>query len=524
MADQNFLMGIRAAKSGNYTEASAYLTNAVQAEPKNEEAWLLLGYCLTDQEKRRFCYQRVLELNPANEMAQISLRHLTLAGSAPQAEAAPAQPPATFADAAAEPVLAQGKKTQADWKWVGLSRFFLIGLIVGLIVIAIPSEGLLLSGRLDNFIWQYYIQPVSTPGWAGLLQTATPDNRPSSVDSLTCQAMDLMKSQDYAGAIQDWDRVIALSPQNDNAYFQRAKCYYAPLPTEHDFSTYQSSLESALQDINKAIALHPADTDYYDLRHEIISDYAYIQDLRADRAVTFEAAAENNGRELALGVTGPLRMYSTVDMAEDLIDAGQCDEGMKLLPALYEQTPQNNAFIGTIQIIQSKGYACLGDLNNAIQLATESTSNDDDLDTKIYLRALYLYQLGQLDQALQIIDQSIQKSRSFQGARYYLREAIYIEQGKTDQAVSDLDTGQMYTWDRGDLYCYVNGELALAAGDKASGIEWLQQAEATLYTHSNVLRQKIIHELAGLGAAPMQDTPSVSLPGLILPTPTPASP
>lgn len=76
MSDPNVLMGIRAARAGDFNQAATYLAAAVQADPNNEEAWLFFGHCLTDKKKRRFCYERVLELNPSSELAQISLARL----------------------------------------------------------------------------------------------------------------------------------------------------------------------------------------------------------------------------------------------------------------------------------------------------------------------------------------------------------------------------------------------------------------------------------------------------------------
>lgn len=256
------------------------------------------------------------------------------------------------------------------------------------------------------------------------------------------------------------------------------------------------------------------------MRHAIINKYAYIQDLRADRDALYESAAENNRQLLALGITGPLMLNAKLQLAEDLIETGRCEEGMNLLQEVADQTPPKEDFNGNIQVIQSKGCACLGDLDQAIRLVTASTFNGDMLDTKAYLNALYLYQADRKEEALRIIDQNIEKGPSFMGWRYYLRAAVYFDLGETDRAGQDLDAGAMYTWDRNGLYSYVHGKLALAAGDKDAGMEWLRHAEASLPVAANVLREQIVRELEDLSAEVPQATPTVSSAGLTIPAAT----
>lgn len=42
----------------------------LRQDVRNEGAWLLLAQCVTDEAQRRTCLQRVIALNPANELAQ----------------------------------------------------------------------------------------------------------------------------------------------------------------------------------------------------------------------------------------------------------------------------------------------------------------------------------------------------------------------------------------------------------------------------------------------------------------------
>lgn len=246
MADQNYLKGIRAAKSGKYAEASLYLAKTVQADPKNEEAWLLLGHCQTNRKKRRFCYESVLKLNPSNEMARISLQQLAPDGPAPDADSSTAFPPASVEGIMTESASEAAKRTQFGNIWGGHLRTIMIGFLAAMGLITVAVAGLTGSGMLDGFIRSYILQPQVETALPGYDQAAsTQFGQLASVDAYTRRALDLMDNRDYAGAIRSWGSVIELAPQNDNAYYQRARCWYFSTSGENVLSVYRSSLQSA---------------------------------------------------------------------------------------------------------------------------------------------------------------------------------------------------------------------------------------------------------------------------------------
>lgn len=74
--------GIDAARKGNRDEATKLLTQAVQANPRLEQAWLWLGFCRYKAEEREYCFQRVIKLNPNNQEAR---RQLALLNKTPTA-------------------------------------------------------------------------------------------------------------------------------------------------------------------------------------------------------------------------------------------------------------------------------------------------------------------------------------------------------------------------------------------------------------------------------------------------------
>ena len=67
---------IDAYKNGDKEGAVRLLTEALRRDPRNETAWLYMGASLDDPQKRREAFQRVLQINPANDKAKAALERL----------------------------------------------------------------------------------------------------------------------------------------------------------------------------------------------------------------------------------------------------------------------------------------------------------------------------------------------------------------------------------------------------------------------------------------------------------------
>jgi tetratricopeptide (TPR) repeat protein len=68
--------GIAAAKAGQKEQARQLLQQSIKLEPRNEVAWLWLVNLAGDQRERLFYLNRLLEINPLNEMGQQALQKL----------------------------------------------------------------------------------------------------------------------------------------------------------------------------------------------------------------------------------------------------------------------------------------------------------------------------------------------------------------------------------------------------------------------------------------------------------------
>src|SRR5215472_14082277 len=65
--------GIAAARAGQREEARALLVQVVEADERNEQAWLWLAGVVDDPQDMRTCLDNVLDLNPGNAKAQQGL-------------------------------------------------------------------------------------------------------------------------------------------------------------------------------------------------------------------------------------------------------------------------------------------------------------------------------------------------------------------------------------------------------------------------------------------------------------------
>ena len=67
---------ISKAKSGDRGTAGKLLAEYVRENPSNEIAWLWLSVCVNSVDKKRFCLNKALAINPNNENAQKALAQL----------------------------------------------------------------------------------------------------------------------------------------------------------------------------------------------------------------------------------------------------------------------------------------------------------------------------------------------------------------------------------------------------------------------------------------------------------------
>ena len=89
-SEQILQLGIEEARSGNREEARNLFELLTRQEPNNSTAWLWLAGVADNTDQRRAALQRVLELDPNNDMARRGLESLGVASTSAPVVSSPA--------------------------------------------------------------------------------------------------------------------------------------------------------------------------------------------------------------------------------------------------------------------------------------------------------------------------------------------------------------------------------------------------------------------------------------------------
>ncbi len=63
-------------RAGNIAQARTILIEVLKQNPRNDYAWLCMTLCVTEVEQKRYCFQKVLKINPQNQHAIAGLARL----------------------------------------------------------------------------------------------------------------------------------------------------------------------------------------------------------------------------------------------------------------------------------------------------------------------------------------------------------------------------------------------------------------------------------------------------------------
>lgn len=504
LKDQNFELGRKAYDQGNKESAVSYFAAFVREFPHSEAGWLWLGHSLDDVEKRRYCYERVLQMNSSNSEAKVGLTSLQ-----PKPSINPSITPEEKSTDAG--ILVEKKETASS---IPAPKSFLrpvllgiIGFLGGVICVGLPLLYYHPSTSY-NFLMPLFFpngySPVTVeagdPSFPEL-PDGIPTDKPQDTASLILEAKTFIASEAYAKAIQVLDQAIDQDPNSHEAYFLRALSYNKLTDDQRYFNEAWDYIILGLNDIDAAISLEPANGDYYMMRHDLLTNLSGMTELQADTASLNLLAAENALMAMNLGTS--LNEYPDREYVINLISGERCEEAYLLTEDMIRKTPKGDIHITGLYHIQSSALSCLGRLDEAIEMVTRSMENPKNMEYKKRLLAIYLLQADRNEDALKIINELIEAQPAYSGDRYYLRAVIHYTLGNKELAEKDLYTGAQNVWSQAGLYSYVAGKIALDEGNIEDGIALLQNAEATLDVTFNPFRKKIRNELEELGASPL---------------------
>jgi tetratricopeptide (TPR) repeat protein len=561
VTQQDLSAGIAAARAGDRARARELFARAVKANPQSEEAWLQLGLVLEERDRREYCFRQVLKINPQNDQARRQLAGSTLptpsgviessekepAPDAPPAKNVPAAPATVASPPPAGPVMQAEPSAPAEPQMseaaveggpIGFEKTIvvLLGVVIGLLLCGGPIFFVVQTGRLDPVLPVALVPPfvptfTSTPP-ATSTPTRTPTSTPTPPATPTftkqqraefaagdaAQAETLMSLGSYAEAVAIWDRVIAVGPDNGRPYYRRAVSYLKLLANQRSMTEYVDYLNKALADSDRAIALGPATGDYYLARYQAYWQLSSVQDFRIDNDRLTEIAGENLRMAIALGNS---EQANDLDIAAVDLALGRCDVYMATtnrLVAASGQAASPNAYYSSML---SRGYLCQGKLDDALRYIDSAIKQEPSTYRK-WTRSIILTDMGRLNGALAQLTEMIDASPYYGGYRYYLRALVYYDLKKPDMAQKDLITGSAQTWGSYGLRSYVLGRMALDAGNRATGIEQLRLAEATITHEYGPLLDRIRRELKQLNVPLL--APTLSIPFRPTPLTIPKAP
>jgi len=515
MTEDLLRLGIQAAKAGDYEKARTYFVKVVQTNQNSEMGWLYLGHCSNDEEKKKYCYQKVLKINPSNPQAIKALAAITRADSVVQSNQIESQ-------SASETKLHNKPFTKK--KFSTISTPIIIGTTLGLIFcMGVVFVAALFSGLFTGQSYQLpanipFINSTNATATLSIVtpimvtQTPTMTPRPTSTFVSSATPIPTFPVDEFSSAefynntdVTYWSQIIAQDPENADAYFQRASAIYESNEAVGSLDAFITRHNLALKDIDRAISLRSDMGEYYALRLNIYDDLSETAEYSVDGQYLSAMALDNAYKAYELGTTtdNPDRI-----IINELIATNQCEKALTGVDELIGQLPKEDISLGGLLHIRSRAYACLGRLEDALQSVNDSMFNNAYMEYKTGLKIQYLIMLERYDEALPLLNERINNTR-LSGDLYYLRAYIYYSTGKKNLVQEELYTGMPKTWVRGEFLPYVEAQLALDEGRTGDAILLLQIAEATFGPPDNPMRWKAQKQLEALGAQPLTLTPSV---------------
>lgn len=531
---------IQSIKDNDLDTARRLLSRAVKVNPQSEAAWILLGHCLDDHQKKIYCFNKALSINPANETAQRLLRSAEILPEGPPSSPDPQPSPKIPVPQSESPSDETPKRSKKGNKLV-----FTLCLLLGFILIGIPLWiNINISIVPPDFIYQpakvlasitsgeflnFSLKPKNTDSFA------TPDNAsendyssddleqlPESryeryvlTEPMKKEASVLFGARKFAEAALLWDEILAITPDHAYGYLARAWCYYFLGHFDqrmlHETREYY---DRAYEDMDKAIQLGLDLGQVYDAQFDLFISRGNLEEYRINRELWYEMGLEVNLIAIDKGVRDE---WGNRTLGFQLYELGRCEEALDYFKKLEKINDVESAGIYTGM---TYSYLCLRDYQQAlhyIDLALEIKYSPE----REQMRADILLNDGQLEEALEFYDKDITANPNYGARRYWIRAAIYYEMGDIEKALENINESYGKSWGNKNIMSYVLGRIAIDNGDIEEGLNHLLDAEATM-KRVDMPRyyDYIVAEIERLGGQTLYPTPTPNAD----PTPTPIEP
>ena len=468
---------IQAIKDNDLDTARRLLASVVKADPQSEAGWVLLGHCLDDHQKKVYCFNKALLINPANETAQRLLRSLEIlpeeTPSSPDPQ--PLKPVSVLQDDF--PSDKAPKSTKKGNKLV-----FISCLLLGFILIGIPlwinintsivppdfiyqPANILASITSGEFL-NFNPRPINTGSFP------TPDNG-SENDSLSIdleqlpesryeryvltepmkkEASVLFGARKFAEAALLWDEILAITPDHAYGYLARAWCYYFlgyfDQRMLHETREYY---DRAYADLDKAIKLGLDLGQVYDAQFDLFLSRGNLEEYRINRELWYEMGLEASLTAIDKGVRDE---WGNRNVGFQLFELGRCEEAVEYFEKLVETSDPDEKSISGIYTGLTFSHLCLMNYQQALDyvdlvLEISPTRGREEL------KAMVLFNDGQLEEALDFYNKDIAAEPNYGGRRYWIRAAIYYEMGDIDKALDNINESYGKSWGNKHIQSYV---------------------------------------------------------------------
>jgi len=338
------------------------------------------------------------------------------------------------------------------------------------------------------------------------------------VESIFGRARRSLEQEDYGAAVVDLDEVLRHVPEHAYAHYLRAEAYMHLATMQRTQEEYLRNVEATLADLEQVIALQPlASGNVHYLRFLALDRLAGMQATRLDREYLDTLALESLRLAVHMGASEPFAKREPVLYLTYL---GRCNEAMDETRALAVGVPPEDRSQAGIHNLYSAAYRCAGDFETALT-HMDRAIQINGIPSRLFAKAILLYSLGRLEEALAVLTDIIDDDPYYDGYRYYFRALVYEDLGQPDLADADMQIGSMNSWPGSAIEAYILGRRALAAGDTDSGIALLQDAEVSMERTYAGLLERIQFELASIGAALLEPALSVTYAPTPFPTPLP---
>ncbi|MBN1317983.1 MAG: tetratricopeptide repeat protein [Anaerolineales bacterium] len=442
-------------KSGERQKSKRILVEILEADPKNEKAWLWLSGIVNGDEECRYCLNQVLAINPNNTQAKKGLAWLEQKGEKVRSVEAPEQTtpfqseekPSTNTLSPAVSKSGVGVTTETKAPFLKQKLVWILGGIVACVIVCVAIY--LMFAAVFNAIQPFAVDTSKIAQVEPGQPTATPPGE-EIPDPNYLQGKSAYVAKDYEQVLRSMARVLEVNPNLAPPHWYRGMAYF-----------YLNDYSAGLDEMEKALAIDP--------------NYALGY---ADRGLMYSALGYNNRAaadwQKALTLDPTLaKVYHNI--ASNYHNVGNYSRAVDTYKTALAIDPKRavtwNDLSGT-QMTMGKYQDCINSASKAINLQS-------DLWESYYFRGTCQAELLQNEFAIVDLNTYL-KHITDDPDGWYNRDLTNRRLGNIQNALSDytraIELDPEYTWaliNRGIVYegledykkAFDDYDAALALGD-----------------------------------------------------------